>query len=837
MPPTSTVRQNIYRCFIDKTELKKNHRDELRAKRGFTGETIGKLLFRSGYSETVNPAVAALQDKFEKQELIDAGILVEANGVAVVNQQLIDGRIIIPYLDEQGNIYHIRPHKLGFTGMPPEVYCRFFLAGNPERVVLTEGEFKAAALWQAGIPAIAVPGVSSFAGKHFERLVEVLKEFGVKQVVVVFDNEVKDNPAYPNYKERPDERYDTQFWAYMMAYKLGREGFAARVGWLPDEWRADGKADWDSALAAGHTREEFLAVIDRTATPKEFLEALSEEAQRIVRRKLARQFAKLPVRREYNHYLAERHKGDQTWEEPISNFVINIRSSFFTPDGVVRNVELINEYGEKSEVFALEPQDMAGLDSWKKFVYGKGNYIFEGTGNDLINVWKLEFLRDVGDLVYMPDMIGRINSSLWLFGNMAIHNGKIYRPDNDGIIWIKGKGYKPQSLQIGPRGEPVEEAIPALSEQSIDIQEVADKLRQSVGGYEAYIGIGWVIATIFSQDIFQHYRCTPILFAHGKRESGKSTFLGWLMNFFGIETEGIGIAETSQNFIARALSYYSSLGAWFDEYRNETKVIQKDGFFRSAYNRQFSGKGTATAFQAKGFAVHGAVAISGEELPKDNGLFTRCVPVQMSAYRWDRSQYSWINRYASRFSYLTLWLLQRYDKLKPKIMENIADLRQALLDRDISDRTAGNWAICAAAFDTVVMHDPDFIKWVLEECREIRQSAEQEHMLNQFWEDVDYLVSNNTINPKTYFRLEGNMLYAWVNGLYEEWAIHYRKKTGREPFDRASIMKYLQEEKYCKGKEVKRFGNILRKVCVIDTKEAPEAITEITSMIEVPLPN
>jgi DNA primase len=170
-------------------------------------------------------------------------------------------------------------------------------------------------------------------------------------------------------------------------------------------------------------------------------------------------------------------------------------------------------------------------------------------------------------------------------------------------------------------------------------------------------------------------------------------------------------------------------------------------------------------------------------------------------------------------------------------MENIADLRQALLDRDISDRTAGNWAICAAAFDTVVMHDPDFIKWVLEECREIRQSAEQEHMLNQFWEDVDYLVSNGTINAKTYFRLEGNILYAWITGLYEEWAIHYRKKTGREPFDRASIMKYLQEEKYYKGKEAKRFGHTMRKVCVIDTKEAPEAIVEIASIIEVPLPD
>ena len=60
--------------------------------------------------------------------------------------------------------------------------------------------------------------------------------------------------------------------------------------------------------------------------------------------------------------------------------------------------------------------------------------------------------------------------------------------------------------------------------------------------------------------------------------------------------------------------------------------------FPQCYNRQYTGEGTATAFQTRGFDVSGTIAISGEELPRDNGLFTRCVILQMSAYKRSRER-------------------------------------------------------------------------------------------------------------------------------------------------------------------------------------------------------
>src|SRR5690606_21433354 len=133
--------------------------------------------------------------------------------------------------------------------------------------------------------------------------------------------------------ERPEDRWDTPFWAYVTAAKLKGAGFDVRIGQLPDSWREKGKIDFDGALAQGRTRRDIERVIAAAMTPAEFVESLSTEAQRIVRRKIENHFSRSPVRREFNRYVIERAKGEKSWSEIVSNFVIDIKSSFFTAEG------------------------------------------------------------------------------------------------------------------------------------------------------------------------------------------------------------------------------------------------------------------------------------------------------------------------------------------------------------------------------------------------------------------------------------------------------------------------------------------------------------------------
>jgi len=366
------------------------------------------------------------------------------------------------------------------------------------------------------------------------------------------------------------------------------------------------------------------------------------------------------------------------------------------------------------------------------------------------------------------------------------------------------------------------------------MREIAHNLRCCIGGYEAYVALGWAIATIFADDIFAEYKCFPILFPHGKRESGKSTLMRWLMNVFGIETEGYGLADTTQNFIVRSLGYFSCLGVWFDEYRNEPKITQKDGYLRSAYNRQISGKGTKTAFQAKGFAVHGTMAISGEELPRDNGLFTRCVPIQISANKRNRDYFDLINRTCHKFSGIAYELILNYDKYKEKILSSILEMKQALIECGISDRTAENWAICAGTFDAVVLQDDEFIRWVEKTCQELKVTGEEEHMLNQFWDDVGVMVIDGDIDSSC-MRVINNKMFLLFSSVYDRFAIKYRRKYSREPFDKTSLFQYLKDEPYfISSKGSCRFkGASNSKKCIeLDLDKAPELIKGIAQDLE-----
>ncbi|MDE2103822.1 MAG: hypothetical protein KGL39_41675 [Patescibacteria group bacterium] len=176
--------------------------------------------------------------------------------------------LLIPYFDETGRLAKLRPHKGGAKGGTLAGANRIYVPRDPKkapdmvetfpRVVITEGEFKAAGLWQVlgggrddiedvGHPwgVCAIPGINF--GNNYDLRAELdawLQAVQCRQVVVAFDNQDKSG--------RPmRERHEALIWARFLACDLARSlHIKAKVLVLPTEWRDDkGKADWDGALA------------------------------------------------------------------------------------------------------------------------------------------------------------------------------------------------------------------------------------------------------------------------------------------------------------------------------------------------------------------------------------------------------------------------------------------------------------------------------------------------------------------------------------------------------------------------------------------------------------
>jgi len=357
-PPKKPKPLNPWAAAWLKLPLTVNDFEKLTRERGFSEKTIRTLGFRSNnYSN--KRLLEQLADEFPVDLLIREGIFkVEGRqgprlsgqfyGYGITDEKGNDGErkfaitepIIIPYLNEQGVPDYCRPHKggvrkpkdeleeLDLSEDAPEhcgshVYCPYILKELIRECdgvcVLTEGEFKAAALYQCRIAAIACPGITFIRNKAFrDELIGLLREYGVKELVVIFDNEVKDDPAFPKrYKPDPDKQWDTFVYAEYTARTLRETLFqvegACRVGNLPDELRIDGKADFDGVLAGfvrgtpnhpvfpaeglGETegtaaaRSVFLKAIT-TASKEPTVDLWPPHAQRIIKCKVGRMYHK-----------------------------------------------------------------------------------------------------------------------------------------------------------------------------------------------------------------------------------------------------------------------------------------------------------------------------------------------------------------------------------------------------------------------------------------------------------------------------------------------------------------------------------------------------------------
>ncbi|OPY58828.1 MAG: hypothetical protein A4E56_03340 [Pelotomaculum sp. PtaU1.Bin065] len=200
--------------------------------------------------------------------------------------------------------------------------------------------------------------------------------------------------------------------------------------------------------------------------------------------------------------------------------------------------------------------------------------------------------------------------------------------------------------------------------------------------------------------------------------------------------------------------------------------------------------------------------------------------VQISAYKRNGEWYDWLNANMNKFSAFTYYLIMNYEKYRDVILSTIAELKKALVKLKISDRVAENWAIVAGSFYAVIKQDKEFIKWVNKVCQEQKISGEDDHALNQFWNDVNYLIEKGKLS-KDMFLLEGNELAIWYPGVYEEWALHYRSKTGKEPFDKNSIAAYVKEEPYYIDTKNKKINNKTRWAWIINIEKSPNIVKEL----------
>jgi hypothetical protein len=522
----------------------------------------------------------------------------------------------------------------------------------------------------------------------------------------------------------------------------------------------------------------------------------------------------------------------------LSNFIIQIKNRFVTTETQLREVCFLNIKGETSKLFILEPGQMVSAQKFKEFCISKGNFIFEGTESDLVELWKYEFAKDQGKLIFQPDHLGYVaEHDIWLFGNVVVKGKQLVTPDENAIFWLGSQGFKPVPLNIV--GENIESlpAVVQLPEDRTDhlLGQTLANLKENIGSYQAWLALGWVKACVYATEIFNCFKFFPFLFLYGKHQSGKNTLARWLLAFFGLSgADGESISESTQTGISRRLSYFSSMPVWLDEYRNDKKVTKLNGFLRNVFNRIGAVKGIKKEFGTRGVTVRATIILSGEQLPEDPGLRSRCIPVQLRKKDRKDELYNWINNASDKFSAITLkWILEKSKESVKSLLDDIEMLKDELVSRyGLDTRLAEVYAVPIAAFLSI-RKDDGFYDWVIEEAKRDKQSKEEEQILNRFLDDLEALVRKGEI-PEEYYEVDQFKaeIRLYFNGIHNIWQKDFRLRTGENPFPRQTILDHFREEEYFIECSRRYIHGKQQRALVLDSNKAPDSLKSLSKEAE-----
>lgn len=805
---------------IDSLPLLSEHREELRIKRGFSDEVIDKLQFRSCSSDLIKDL--NLSQNFK-------------NSLKHTN-------IIIPYFGatESGyKIVHIRPHKFGIEGLKSHVYVPFqYMGESQDTLVIAESEFKAVASCLMGVPAIGVPGISSFVGDKFEILSAIVQTIKPKKTVILFDKEIKSDPDLPNFKPDFTKRYDTEYYAYVLCQKLSANGVNCQIGELKSEWMVNGKADIDGVYAAKIDSQQYIKCVENSKSSYEYKSGWSipDAHKGYMERRINRYFYKGPIELKHNCYW--RNVGGRLTK--LTNFKIQILHAMYDAEGGIdRKCRLISEYG-KSQPMDLLPDYMTSKAAFRKFCYMLGDYEYYGNDDNLQEIWSYVFMYQDGRIVNKINYFG-YNEDVngFFFGNGLYKDDRFYAPDDSNIVWYEDIGYRlPDEMQ--------DLDVPRLSAErnhGITVKSIYEKLASIMTANEARLIIGWTLGNFFMPEILKTFWVYPFIFLYGKQESGKSTISNWMSSFFGFEQKGINFHSTNVG-ISRITNQMSMIPIWLEEYRNGDKDIgKKNNFLRSIYDRSTIVKGSKREGEIKSYRARSTLIVSGEEHPKDAALNSRCI--QFPIYREtsdtrNSPEYEWLQSHKSQFNEIGDYILLNKKELWPVIKKRIQEYINAFKDSQeikIGDRQRIHMSIVGGICDTFISQDQEFTNYLANKAVLQNTKVKDEQALYIYFEDLMSMYATGKLKSKCIFKKtidNKECCCFWSNIAYSEWEVYYRGLRNDIPASKAALLEHLKREPYYIGYKAIKHANTTKWVYLLDYahEKFPSTLGTIMESIE-----
>jgi len=384
-----------------------------------------------------------------------------------------------------------------------------------------------------------------------------------------------------------------------------------------------------------------------------------------------------------------------------------------------RIVRIQNVSGEVRKRAKLDSESFAQPSKFRKWLLDMGNFKW-GEGEKELNKLQEDMNRDLAyRMVYQVAHFGwHDESKLWLFDDCAITpEGNLLLPDEDGIIWWQGLGY--QLSQTDREGEEFAQGRPKmkptlglvhhpnwsyeLKEESEDdpeavrwlFQDFAIRLKETVGGNEAYMGLGAVLAFAVAPEFYARNKWFCGLWIHGERGSGKTTVACWLQRLFGLLMDsGMNLNTCTRVGMLIAAQQYCWLPLWFEEYRSDIDP-QKVAVVRGLYNRDL---GVKKEFGDGRRKILSNAIITGEATSHDSATRQRFAHLQVAESCRQANHLEWFHDNSNLFFAIGRYVLRHRAQFIEEFQKAFREWCESKAMKDAGERSKLVHGVAYAGF-------------------------------------------------------------------------------------------------------------------------------------------
>ncbi len=806
--------------------------------------------------------------------LLEAGLIKESKGKLY---DFFRNRIMIPIFDARGRI-------AGFTGRDfsndPEAQKYFNTSENDifkknellyglnfarrtakERgyVHLVEGNFDVIKLHEIGkantvgtggtaltseqiaelkklVSSVTIIGDSDKPGKKAaERSGDLLIESGLFVNIVELPDEGKEDPA--SFFKTADQ-FDTYVKEHLKDFIIWKVSGMQGKAQNPDMKAKliDHVAGMISKLPEnGH--ELYIDQLSKIIKPKKVWEyalkayksenvVVKDDGFRIPENVSLSDFEKYGFYADHNCYYFKTKSGIVRG----SNFIMEPLFHISSVLNAKRLYRITNEYGFV-QVIELAQKDLIGLSAFRLRVESIGNFLFEASETELNKLKR--YLYEKTESCFEITQLGWQKQGFWAWSN-GIYNGQWTETDSNGIVKFHEENYYlPSSSQVY-KGEDtlfVSERRFRFEPGKITLNDYAVKLME-VFGENAMYGICFYFASLFRDHIVKLFGFFPILNLFGPKGAGKTELAISMMQFFGNQSKGPNLTNTTKPALADHVAMFSNACCHIDEYKNniEYEKIEFlkglwDGTGRTRMNMDKDRKKETTH-------VDCGIVLSGQEMPTaDIALFSRLVFLSFTKVEYNDVEKDRFNELKaiekSGLTHITHQLLELrsifLDSFMTEYQETGKILNQLLDKRVIEDRIFRNWLILLSSYRALKPHvklpftEEQIMKNAVGLILRQNQETKKSNELSIFWSIVEFLANEGAIleevdykisivnNPKTdliksEWSVHKQVIYINHSRLFQLYRVH-GKKSGENILPLKTLEYYLINSKEYLGKK------------------------------------